>query len=365
MLYVGFLEAPFAAAKREAFLWMMAAFFAVLALSIPVFFWLAKGIFAPLERMTLTMRRVGQGNLSARNGKVGSRNEIGQVAGHLDDLLDQVQDRDERLRAWADELNQRVEERTFELREANDKLEDTYRQLVMSEKLASIGEITAGVAHEINNPVAVIQGNVDVIRDALGDKAQPVQTELGLIDQQVTRIGAIVGKLLTFARPTEFSDYGETVALQPVVEDCLVLVEHVLIKGNIEVVTQFEKVLPVRIDPGELQQVVINLIVNAVQAMGAEGQLELSLAPMTRDGRTGLCLLVRDTGPGIPNDKIGSVFDPFFTTKQGEGTGLGLSISQSLIQRAGGLIQVRNLDRGGAEFQIWLPAADQAALVAE
>lgn len=365
MLYVGFLEAPFSAAKRSAYLWMMAAFAAVLILSAPAFLWLAKGIFAPLERMTLTMRRVGGGDLSARNGLKHARGEIGQVAAHLDDLLDQVQDRDRRLRAWADELNQRVEERTGELREANIKLEDTYRQLVMSEKLASIGEITAGVAHEINNPVAVIQGNVDVIRETLGEDAKPLATELGLIDQQVTRIGAIVGKLLKFARPTEFSDYEETVALAPVVSDCLVLVEHLLSKGNVQVETRIEAVPPVRIDPGELQQVVINLIVNAVQAMGGSGQLYLSLEPLSRDGQEGACLTLRDTGPGIPQDKLDAVFDPFFTTKLSEGTGLGLSISQSLIQRAGGIITARNRPEGGAEFQVWLPSAAQADLAAQ
>ncbi|MCH2094762.1 MAG: cache domain-containing protein [Rhodobacteraceae bacterium] len=364
MLYVGFLEAPFTAAKREAFLWMVAAFCVVLVISVPVFLWVAKGIFSPLERMTLTMRRVAYGNLSARNGQVGSQDEIAQVAGHLDDLLDQVQERDQTLRTWADQLNQRVEERTSELREANAKLEETYRQLVMSEKLASIGEITAGVAHEINNPVAVIQGNVDVIRETLAEAAEPVQTELGLIDRQVTRIEAIVGKLLKFARPTEFSDYEETVALQPVVADCLVLVEHVLSKGQIEVHTQLDTVPPVRIDPGEMQQVVINLIMNAAQAMGRSGHLHLVLASETREGLAGVRLIVRDTGPGIPHDKIGSVFDPFFSTKQGEGTGLGLSISQSLIQRAGGIIRVRNLEGTGAEFRIWLPAADAGVLVA-
>ncbi|WP_204114454.1 sensor histidine kinase [Shimia biformata] len=361
MLYVGFLEAPFAAAKQEAFIRLMVAFAAVLILSVPVFLWLAKGVFAPLERMTHTMRKVGQGNLSARNGNVGSRDEIGQVAGHLDDLLDQVQDRDRRLRAWADELNTRVEERTSELREANAKLEDTYRQLVMSEKLASIGEITAGVAHEINNPVAVIQGNVDVIREALGDRAAPVETELTLIDRQVARIGAIVGKLLKFARPTEFSDSDELVHLGPIAEDCLLLVDHVLSRGNIEVQTRLEDVPPVRIDPGEMQQVVINLIVNAAHAMGAAGRLEMTLGEGWHDGRRAVCLTVRDSGPGIPEDKLPSVFDPFFTTKQGEGTGLGLSISQSLIQRAGGIITAHNRAEGGAEFRVWLPVAELEA----
>ena len=134
MLYVGFLEAPFAAAKRAAIWWMAAAFAAVLALSVPVFLWLARGVFAPLERMTQTMRRVGQGDLSARHGDVGRRDEIGQVATHLDGLLEQIQDRDRRLRLYAEELNERVDQRTAELRQANAKLEDTYRQLVMREK---------------------------------------------------------------------------------------------------------------------------------------------------------------------------------------------------------------------------------------
>jgi two-component system NtrC family sensor kinase len=358
MLYVGFLEAPFNLAKREAFWWMLAAFVAVLILSAPVFLWMARGIFAPLERMTQVMSRVGQGDLTARIGPVGARGEIGAVAQHLDGLLEQVQDRDQRLRAWNEELNQRVEQRTAELREANAKLEQTFRQLVMSEKLASIGEITAGVAHEINNPVAVILGNVDVIRQTLGDGAAPVQTELALIDKQVSRIEAIVGKLLKFAGPSEFADHQQEIDLAPVVQDCLVLVDHLITQHHIAVTCRFEPVPLVRVDTGEVQQVIVNLVVNAVQAMGDGGRLDLVLAP---DPRGGVALCVRDSGPGVPEAQLGSVFDPFFTTKRGEGTGLGLSISQTLIQRAGGLISVRNCDDGGAEFRVWLPEPDPVA----
>ncbi|MEO1549324.1 MAG: cache domain-containing protein, partial [Pseudomonadota bacterium] len=263
MLYVGFLEAPFAEAKQNAIWWMAAAFLGVLCLSVPVFLWMARGVFAPLERMTQTLRAVGQGDLSARTQHTGLRDEIGQVAAHMDDLLDQVQDRDRRLRAWADELNTRVDLRTAELRDANSKLEETYRQLVMSEKLAAIGEITAGVAHEINNPVAVIQGNVDVIRESLGPAAKDVVTELNLVDRQVSRIRAIVGKLLKFARPSDFAEMSGHVSLGAVVADSLVLVDHTLSRGQIEVVTKLDVVPPVRADAGEMQQVVINLIMNA------------------------------------------------------------------------------------------------------
>ncbi|MEL6564643.1 MAG: cache domain-containing protein [Pseudomonadota bacterium] len=350
MLYVGFLEEPFTVAKRNAFLAILGAFLAVLLLSAPVFLKVAKGIFAPLERMTHTMFLVRRGNLSARNGHGGGTGEIGEVAGHLDDLLDQVQERDE-------ELNVRVAQRTAELQSANEKLEETFRQLVMSEKLASIGEITAGVAHEINNPVAVIQGNMDVIRDSLGEDSAKVGTELRLVDRQIARIQTIVGKLLKFARPGEFADLEQTVPVGPVITDCLVLVNHVISHGEIEVETRLAAQTPVRIDPGELQQVLINLIMNAVQAMGARGVLTLETAEVAQNGVAGVQITVADTGPGIAAGEIDDVFAPFYTTKQADGTGLGLSISQTLIQRAGGLIKARNRAQGGASFDIWLPGA--------
>ncbi|MEP3300004.1 MAG: cache domain-containing protein, partial [Pseudoruegeria sp.] len=204
MLYVGFLEAPFSNAKRAAYLTMLGAIAAVLILSVPLFLLMARGIFAPLEQMTRTMKRVERGDLAARNGIVGAKDEIGLVAAHLDTLLDQVQERDQALRDWAEELNDRVDRRTAELRTTNEKLEETFQQLVMSEKLASIGEITAGVAHEINNPVAVIQGNIDVMREIMGADVTNVKTEMDLIDQQVQRIDGIVGKLLQFARPSDY-----------------------------------------------------------------------------------------------------------------------------------------------------------------
>ncbi len=356
MLYVGFLEAPFVAAKRSAYILVFTAFGGILLLTIPLFLRMAGGIFSPLERMNDTIKQVENGQLDARIGAVDNRDEIGQVAAHLDELLDQVQARDRALRSWADELNTRVEDRTSELRQANAKLESTYQQLVMSEKLASIGEITAGVAHEINNPVAVIQGNLDVIRETLGEAATPLMTELNLIDRQIGRINAIVGKLLQFARPSEFNAFSEHVDVATVLDDCLVLVDHVITRAEVTVTTDRAPETPaVQINPGELQQVIINLVVNAVQAMNSAGELSISVHPAERDGQTGTALVVADTGPGIARERLNTVFDPFYTTKPGEGTGLGLSVSQTLIRQAGGIITVRNRVEGGAEFTVWLP----------
>ncbi|MEE2945492.1 MAG: cache domain-containing protein [Pseudomonadota bacterium] len=357
MLYVGFLEEPFANAKRAAYLTMLASMATVLILSAPLFLRMARGIFAPLEQMTRTMKRVERGDLAARIGDVGQKDEIGQVATHLDTLLDQVQERDSALRSWAEELNDRVDRRTAELRAAKDKLEETFQQLVTSEKLASIGEITAGVAHEINNPVAVIQGNVDVMRQTLGADAEGLKTELDLIDRQVQRIDGIVGKLLQFARPTDYTASGGGVELAQLVEDCRGLIAHVQPQENVRVTTEFAPAPNAAISAGEMQQVVVNLMINAVQAMNGVGELALTIRPAQNDAQDGVELTVADSGPGIDTDNLNQVFDPFHTTKLGEGTGLGLSISQTLIRQAGGTISVSNRPQGGAIFSVWLPAA--------
>jgi len=355
MLYVGFLEEPFRLVKRDAIAMMWIAFIGVLLVFIPVFLRLAGGIFSPLERMTKTMQQVETGDLTARNNLNRTGGEIAEVSHHLDHLLDEVQERDKQLREWADDLNVRVEERTAQLQEANQKLETTYQQLVMSEKLASIGEITAGVAHEINNPVAVIQGNVDVVRLTLGEQAEPVKTELDLIDRQIMRISGIVGKLLQFARPSDYGKFEEYVNLRDVTQDSLGLVDHVYTSKDIEVKLEFSNVPDVKINPSELQQVIINLIINAVQAMDGKGTLEIQCHVLERDGKNGVCLAFHDSGPGISEDTINTIFDPFFTTKRAKGTGLGLSISQSLIQTAGGIISADNHPEGGALMSIWLP----------
>jgi len=355
MLYVGFLEEPFRLVKRDAIAMMWIAFIGVLIVFIPVFLRLAGGIFSPLERMTKTMRRVETGDLTARNNLNRTGGEIAEVSHHLDHLLDQVQERDKQLRDWADDLNVRVEERTAQLQEANQKLETTYKQLVMSAKLASIGEITAGVAHEINNPVAVIQGNVDVVRLTLGEQAEPVKTELDLIDRQIMRIGGIVGKLLQFARPSDYGKFEEYVNLRDITQDSLGLVDHVYASKDIDVKLEFANVPDVKINPSELQQVIINLIINAVQAMDGNGTLTIQSNVLERDGKNGVCLAFHDSGPGISEDTINTIFDPFFTTKRAKGTGLGLSISQTIIQTAGGIITADNHPEGGALMSIWLP----------
>ena len=246
---------------------IVSAFIVIIALSVPFFLWIASGIFSPLEKMNQTMRRIKKGKLDARITDIKSKDEIGEVANHLNALLDQVQERDRKLRDWADTLNDKVDRRTNELHRANDKLEETYKQLVVSEKLASIGKITAGVAHEINNPVAVIQGNIDVMRMALGENVSEHLNELDLVDAQVRRINLIVGKLLQFAKPSDFADSAQKLDVAKILNDSLVLVQHSLMRAGIVTERDFKAAPLVQINEGELQQVLVNLLINAIQSM--------------------------------------------------------------------------------------------------
>lgn len=358
MLYVGFLEAPFARAKTETIIGIIVAFLVVTAASVPIFLRWARAIFKPLERMTGTIARVEEGDLGARSGLTDGSDEIGRVAVHLDSLLDQLQQRDRDLRRWNDELNDRVAERTRELELANRQLEATTKQLVMSEKLAAIGEITAGVAHEINNPIAVMQGNLDVVRSVLGDRASDLSTELRLIDEQIHRVSQIVTKLLQFAKPEEYAGYVERHRVADVISDCLPLVQHLLGKADIDIERDDGATRQVLMNRTELQQVLINLIVNAIHAMPDGGRLSLISRDETRDGRDGIRVDVVDTGIGMAPDVLSRIFDPFFTTKRRQGTGLGLSISQTLVRRQGGSLTVESEPGKGTTFSIWLPEAD-------
>ncbi|PTQ73337.1 sensor histidine kinase [Celeribacter persicus] len=351
MLYVGFLEAPFRNAKRSSILILGGAFVLIALASIPVFLRWAGHIFRPLEAMTRTIARVEAGDLAARNNPPDDSGEIAQVAGHLDNLLDRLQARDRELRDWAESLEVRVAERTSDLQAANQRLERTTERLIISEKLAAVGEITASVAHEINNPVAVIQGNLDLARSRLGAEVEEVEEEFRLIDDQVYRIGVIVSKLLQFARPEEYSGSRNLIVPSEVVRDCLVLTHHQIEAAGITCSPTFDSTATVSMSRTELQQVVVNLILNAVHAMPDGGSLTVA----TEDRDTCALIVVADTGTGIPPEVLPRIFDPFFTTKQAQGTGLGLSISQQIATQAGGRISVTSTPGKGSRFEVSLP----------
>lgn len=357
MLYVGYLEAPFRQAKENTIAVLAALFVVICAAGVYFSLRVARDIYEPLKNMGRTMTAVEQGDMQARTGGDQKRDELGNLSRHLDQLLDTVHHQNRELKVWGEQLDRKVVARTAELEQANKLLIQAQQQLVLAEKLAAIGEITAGVAHEINNPVAVLQGNLDVLRDTLGSATQPVQGELKLMDQQIHRINTIVTKLLQFASPGEFAGYIEAVAVDEVVTDSLVLVRHLLSQNRIEVRHNRHATLPVAINQGELQQVLINLCTNAIHAMQNGGILTIETGDWAdAQGARGVLIQVSDTGSGIKKEDLGRVFDAFFTTKRQGGTGLGLSISYTLIARYGGTITVKSEEGRGTQFTVRLLA---------
>ncbi|PSL18723.1 cache domain-containing protein [Shimia abyssi] len=353
MLYVGFLDQPFRDAKFSTILTFAIAFAVIVAISVPIFLRWARQIFNPLERMLGTIVQVEEGDLGARTGVHYSADEIGRVAAQMDELLDQIQERDR-------ELNRRVAERTRDLKDANQRLEATTKQLVVSEKLAAVGEIAAGIAHEVNNPIQVIQGNLDVIRSELGVEADRVRTELRLIDEQVHSVFLIVNKLLQFTRPDEYADSLEHHRPADVMSDTIPLVQHLLNTAEIDLTLDLSSDNVIAINRTELQQVLINLIVNAIHAMPDGGALTLSVRDVPQENRPGVAIGVMDTGTGMTPDILARIFDPFYTTKQGEGTGLGLSITRKLVELYSGTITADSTLGQGTRFDVWFPL-DSAA----
>ena len=355
MLYVGFLETPFAEAKQSALFGIIVLFsLTMLVAAIFAVLW-ARRVFQPIERMHATMHAIEQGAADTRVGPVENADEIGELARHFDRLLERQQAQAEALQRWGESLDSKVAQRTEELQLALADLRAAQGKLVMNEKMAAIGQLTAGVAHEINNPIAVIQGNLEIARDALGPHAAPVEPELRLILEQVHRIRLIVAKLLQFARPQEYVGYLEPVAPQALIQDSLLLVGHLLKRGNIAVEQQFNTRRRASCNRNELQQVLINLMVNAIQAMPEGGTLTLASEDWDEAGMpVGLKLIVGDTGHGIPVANQANLFEPFFTAQKPDGHGLGLWVSKSLVERYDGRISVDSQPGQGARFTVWL-----------
>ncbi|MDO9285949.1 MAG: cache domain-containing protein, partial [Aquabacterium sp.] len=364
MLYVGYLEKPFTWLKYGVLAGIGAVFFSVMVLAA---FWSARWarqIFHPLEQMAQTMAQVEQGGLAARVGRVDSGDEIGALAGHLDHLLDTIADKTAALQRWNAELDAKVAQRTEALEGRTRELQAAQSQLLRSEKMAAVGQLTASIAHEVNNPIAVIQGNLDLVRELLGDDAQRVAAELKLVDQQIERMRLIVTQLLQFARPNEFAGYVEAVDAARTLDDCLVLTNHLLARTRITIERDYRASRSAGINRQELQQVLVNLMVNAIHAMPEGGRLTLRTADWAdAQQRPGVRIEVADTGPGLSDELLRELFQPFVTRKK-DGTGLGLWISRSLVERYGGDIRAGNrppAEGSGAVMSVLLLSEPEAA----
>jgi two-component system NtrC family sensor kinase len=242
---------------------------------------------------------------------------------------------------------------------ANEQKCNLDEQLIQSQKLAAIGELSSGIAHEINNPLAIMGQETEWIKHLLKDDNlqapganEELRDSLREIVDQVDRCKEITHKLLDFARKKEPLIQGADV--NRLIEDMARLVEREAAQNSIKLVREYQKNLPrVQTDPPLLRQVVLNILNNATYAIGKDGAITI----VTRQsGGDGVELTFNDTGCGIPKEQLDRIFDPFFTTKPpGKGTGLGLSISHSIIVKLGGRITVVSEVGKGTTFTIHLP----------
>ena len=255
----------------------------------------------------------------------------------------------EELKAFSNQLEERV-------RKASARLEETQRQLFQSEKLAALGKLSAGIAHEIRNPLTSIKILIHSLVDEMATDASR-EKDLAVIETEIARVNKIIKQFLDFARPRPPSL--EPMDIRTVLEETLALLNHEMEAQGISLEQNYVSDLPpVPMDREQMKQVFLNLMLNATQAMDREGELiisaELKPNPAGGKNRPFLEIAIRDTGPGMPEDIKSKIFEPFFSTKE-EGIGLGLPIAQRIVEEHRGEIRVESNPGEGTTFYITLP----------
>ncbi|MFT5234816.1 MAG: two-component system NtrC family sensor kinase [Shewanella sp.] len=362
MIYTGFSESPFIHNYLLNIIELGTILMLVLLVSGLLVYRGAYSLLQPIERIHHVVKAVQSG----RNLRIGSLgleqdNELSNLAEQFDRMLDLLQKRNTQIQAAAEQLEVKVEERTRSLQEKTvelqsnvELLKETRQQLVTNEKLTALGELTAGIAHEINNPTAVILGNMELLKYELGENAECVEEEIELVIQQVGRISTIIRSLLQYSRPGEFNAPLEMHQLTPIVEEMLVLVRHSIQEQQVVLSQDLNASFPVEVNRPQLLQVLINLVVNAAHAMDEQGRIWIRTYDWVyNDEPIGVKIEVEDEGKGIPKDQLNRIFDPFYTTRA-DGTGLGLSLSYGIIKRIGGTIEVSSTVGKGTLFTIGL-----------
>ena len=368
-----------------------------LLLSIPIAFailLLSKKLTGSIVELTEFVTSITSSNDLSKRANIKSKDELGTLAKTFNHMIETLNsftiDREQfvqELEILNHTLEQRVLERTRAIESANTNLTKTIQalkaaqgQLVQSEKMASLGQLVAGVAHELNNPVGFIYANFPQLEEYVKELLALIDTLLNLpmddstlkqVEQAIkeidldflrkdvmelirsgksgaSRIKEIVFSLRSFSRLDEAEL--KSVLLEDGLNDTLAILNHQT-KGRIKVVKDYQLNEPVLCFAGQINQVFMNIIYNGIQAISGEGTLTIT----TRKKDESAVITISDSGMGIPQDIIGKIFDPFFTTKEvGEGTGLGLSISYGIIEKHGGRVEVRSQVGKGSQFIITL-----------
>jgi two-component system NtrC family sensor kinase len=341
------VDAQVAAGTRRMLAFAILGLVLLLAAS-GIFVW--RFVHVPVKALQKATMKLAKGELGYQI-EVTSDDELGDLASSFNMVSTQLHEAQREITGWTQTLEARVEQKTAELREA-------HGQMMQAEKMASLGKMSAVVAHEINNPLSAILTYTKLIRRWLDDpsklpqRAADMREPLQLIESESRRCGELVKNLLSFSRASNVNM--QQVQINDVLRKCELLVRHKLNMGNINLHLDLEAVPVVYADPSQLEQLFLALVMNAIEAMPQEGNLWLT----TRESESAeeITVVIRDDGAGIPEELLPRMFEPFVTTKQnGQGVGLGLAISKTIVERHRGRIEVRSAPGQGTAFTITLP----------
>jgi two-component system NtrC family sensor kinase len=335
-------------------------FVIVAALFVGIF--IQRMIYFPLKDLETGSKRLSTGNLGELI-PVRSRDEFGHLASSFNGMMLALRNSELELQEWNRTLELKVEEKTRELQIAEAKA-------AQAEKLASVGLLAAGIAHELNNPLTGILTFSHILRKKVRAESPEAQ-DLDLVIRETKRCSSIIKRLLDFAR--EKKPEKMHIDINQLLRETERLVHHPASFHDIEISMQLDDGLPpVRVDPDQIKQVFMNLLVNARDAIGDKGKITVrsrrlprqdAFPPGQASGPT-LEVSFTDTGSGIPEENLSKIFDPFFTTKEiGKGTGLGLAVTYGIVQAHGGHIDVESFAGKGTTFRIQFPLEQQEAKV--
>ncbi|HET7824760.1 MAG TPA: ATP-binding protein [Anaeromyxobacter sp.] len=344
------MSVAFRAAERMrfyTFAWATAAL--VLALGLGAL--LARRVTKPIQGLSRAAASIAAGDYAAPLQPSG-KDELADLGRAFVSMTAEIRRRDEEIRAFNAELQSRVDQRTAELKEAQD-------QILRTRRLAALGSLGAGLAHELNNPMTAVTGYLAILRKQ-APPGSPHAEMIARAQEQAGRVARVVEDLRSFA-DQERSISGQRFSLGRTVNSALSLYEERLRSSGIDLTKRIDDPLPdAQGDPVQIQQVVAHIVENAINAMPGGGKLEVSLGTVDGDA---LRLRVTDTGKGIPSAIRERIFDPFFTTKGQQGqVGLGLSVSHSIVEAHHGRIVVESEEGMGAAVTVLLPAAASAHL---
>jgi two-component system NtrC family sensor kinase len=342
ILYVGMLEKPYRDLRNNVMLTFTGIAVLCVIFLLVILFFITSSIIHPLQNMVLATNKIAQGDLNHRV-EINFRDEIGQLSQSFNQMTENLKVANENLIQWGKTLEKRVGERTKELRETQD-------QLIQSEKMASLGKMAAGVAHEINNPLTSILINTHLMLEKIG-KNSAFQESLTLIADETQRCTNIVKGLLEYSRQNPpqkaYSDINQ------IINRTLALLENQASFQNIHIIKNLSRSLPpIKFDKDKIKQVFWNLMINASEAMPNGGTLTIT-SQLSADKKY-IEVVFIDTGVGIPREAITKLFDPFFTTKT-SGTGLGLAVSYGIVDQHQGKIEVKSEVGQGSVFVVSLP----------